>query len=85
MVIDLENLSIQRHLYWPGIRLIRDVRCTMYHTPSVIYVSVCTQVIMMMEPNYPERVGKIIVINGLCYFCFSVTTNVYISHGMCWV
>ena len=25
MVIDFENLSIQRHYYWPGIEALKDV------------------------------------------------------------
>jgi hypothetical protein len=44
IVIDLENLSLIRQFYWPGIKYI-------------------VEVITMLEPNYPDTTGKILLIN----------------------
>ena len=39
-VLDCENLSLQKHSYWPGIEMLREVQ--LYH---VMYLIVVTKII----------------------------------------
>ena len=45
VVIDFENLSIQRHYYWPGIEALRDVsglfRIHIFNSWKIDTVSLC--------------------------------------------
>ena len=71
-VVDLESVSIQRHYYWPGIELLREVTSISLF-PSTpfpshhIYLCVYSlpQLIVLLEDNYPERIERILVIKGV--------------------
>lgn len=61
-IIDFENLSFQRHYYWPGLETLKEVsqRYSINYSRNEVL-----QVLSQVEANCPERIERVFVVKGI--------------------